>query len=186
MSKYTLNDFFQLLDTIVKGNGRRPPEVVLPAQEYIELLQDCWQSVLPPTSTPPTPLEFKCLGVVVIPCIIGVARFSSWDDILTAYGHTYATSNPISHLGGYMQLDIGPWRYAVPLHRTSSFPAIAQLLTPVSNLDADYVASLIPGSTHEPSNAQEPPCLCSSRSLVTIGHEQGCRWLHWKSMGGVK
>ena len=37
--------------------------------------------------------------------------------------------------------------------------------------------------TNRSHSSGEPPCLCSSRSLVTIGHEHGCAYMKWKQKG---
>lgn len=40
--------------------------------------------------------------------------------------------------------------------------------------------TLPPDTVVNRTAVQEPPCLCESRALTTVGHDANCRYLHWK------
>lgn len=176
----TYTDIEAEISLFTKQMGYRPSEYKITAIQFIEVLQDAYSfrrggliGAVPP--------EFDKIGfgptVVRAVNSIGITLYI-WSDILAEYGRQYAICNPTSHLGGFLQLDIGPWSYPVPLplqnwgsHQTTSS---------MDNMRA------VPDS-HPPTTmreAGEPACLCSSRALVTVGHEQGCRWLLWRRSNG--
>jgi hypothetical protein len=146
-------------------------------EQFISVLQDMHhQRATTPNFQMPTFSKIISCGIPVRAISDDGIILWSWDDILREYGRQYITHNPFPR--GILELAIGPWRYPVPLP-PRSFSASSPLHP---HNAVHHTEEQSPTATTQ--KAGEPACLCSSRALVTVGHEQGCRWLLWRRSNG--